>query len=102
MNAALEVNEHCPMCGQPLPRFDKSDPDALLLLLKMRAEGARGPQARDVYKAADGRWRVTYGGGEWPERTVLELMARCEIRPVFNDPSMGVYNVIRTLIRAAS
>jgi hypothetical protein len=67
----------------------------------MPAEGSSRSQERDVYKAADGRWRVTFGGGEWPERTVLELMARGEIRPVFNDPSMGVYNVSRTMVRAA-
>jgi hypothetical protein len=62
-------------------------------MLKMSVGGTTGPQPRDVYKAADGRWRVTYGGGEWPERTVLELMARGEIRPVFNDPSLGLYIV---------
>jgi hypothetical protein len=32
----------------------------------MRAKGSAGPQQRDVYKTADGRWYVTYGGGEWP------------------------------------
>jgi hypothetical protein len=95
-------SERCPMCGQQLPHYDKSNPDSLLRLLKMPAEGATGPQPRDVYKAADGRWRVTYGGGEWPERTVLELMARGEIRPVFDDPGVGVYNVSRTVVRAAS
>jgi hypothetical protein len=68
----------------------------------MPAQGSTtGPQERDVYRAADGRWFVTYGGGEWPEHTVLDLMARGEIRPVFNDPSMGVYNV-RTPLRAVS
>jgi hypothetical protein len=101
--ASPEVIEHCPMCGQALPHFDKSDPDALLRLLKLPADGSTtGPQERRVYRAADGRWFVTFGGGEWPERTVLELMARGEIRPVFNDPSMGVYNVIRTPLRAVS
>jgi hypothetical protein len=32
----------------------------------------------------------------------LELMARGEIRPVFDDPGVGVYNVSRTMVRAAS
>jgi hypothetical protein len=48
-----------------------------------------------------GRWYVTFGGGEWPERTVLELMARGDIRPIFNDPSLGLYFVSRTMVRAA-
>jgi hypothetical protein len=74
-----------------LPHFDKSDPDSLPRLLKLPAEGSTtGPQERDVNRAADGRWFVTFGGGEWPERTGLELMARGAIRPVFNDASMGV------------
>jgi hypothetical protein len=94
-------SERCPCCGQPLPENDKSDPDELLQLLKMRAKGSAGPQQRDVYKTADGRWYVTYGGGEWPQRTVLELMARGEIRPIFNDPSLGLYFVSRTMVRAA-
>jgi hypothetical protein len=92
---ATPETEYCPMCGQALPHFDKSNPDALLRLLMMPAEGSTEPQPRNLYRSADGRWYVTYGGGEWPERTVLELVARDEIRPVFNDPSMGVYNVAR-------
>ena len=68
--------EYCPMCGQPLPHHDKSDPDALLRLLNMPAESSEGPQRRDVYNGADGRWYVTFGGGERPERTVLELLSR--------------------------
>jgi hypothetical protein len=38
-----------------LPRFDESDPDELLQLRKMPAEGSIGSQQRDLYKAADGR-----------------------------------------------
>jgi hypothetical protein len=85
-----------PMCGgHTLPRLDRSDPNALRMLLKMPAKSSTGPQQRDLYKATDGRWYVTLGGGEWPERTVLALMARGEIRPVFNDPSLGLYIVSR-------
>jgi hypothetical protein len=92
-----------PMCGgHTLPRFDRSDPDALRMLLKMPAKGSTGPQQRDLYKATDGRWYVTLGGGEWPERTVLALMARGEIRPVFNDPSLGLYFLNPTMVRTAS
>jgi hypothetical protein len=95
-------SEVCPCCGHALPRVDESDPDELLQLLNIPAEGSIGPQQRDLYKAADGRWYVTFGGGEWPERTVLELMARREIRPVFNDPSLGLYIASRTMVDAAS
>jgi hypothetical protein len=98
---AAAKTEYCPLCGQALPHFDKSDSDALLRLLMIPAEGSTEPQPRNVYKSADGRWFVTYGGGEWPERTVLELLARGEIGPVFDDPSMGIYNV-RTPLRAVS
>jgi hypothetical protein len=88
--------DHCPCCGQLLPENDKSDPDELLQLLKIPADGLTGRQQRDLYKSANGRWRVTFGGGEWPERSVLALMARGDIRPVFNDPSLGFYIVSRT------
>jgi hypothetical protein len=63
----------------------------------MPAGGATGPQPCDVYKATDGPWRVTFGGGEWPERTVRELMARGEIHRSLTDPSLNVYNVIQKL-----
>lgn len=50
---------------------DKTDPDALLALLRRR---------REVYRGPDGKWYVTHGGGEWPSRTVLELMTRGALR----------------------
>jgi hypothetical protein len=96
--APAPESERCPCCGHASPGFDKSDPDALLMLLKMPAKDS---QQRDVQKAADEHWYVTFGGGEWPERTVLELMARGKIRPVFNDPTLGLYVVSGTMVRAA-
>jgi hypothetical protein len=86
-----------------LPHFDKNDLDALLRLLMMPAQGSTtGPQERDVYKAADGRWFVTYGGGEWPERTVLELMARGESGPSSTTLAWASITPVRTPLPAAS
>jgi hypothetical protein len=48
----------------------------------MPAEGSTaGPQARDVHRAADGRWYVTFGGGEWPERTAQLKRPNCPRLP---------------------
>jgi hypothetical protein len=86
----------CPTCGQPLPPIDKDDPDALLRLLKA------SDKRREVYRGSGGRWYVTYGGGIWPKRSVLELMARGEIRPKYNDPFVEVFHVGRTIDNQAT
>jgi hypothetical protein len=57
--------ERFPMCGQALPHFDKSDPDSLLRLLKLPAEGSTtGLQERDVEDWPDFSARHQFKHGE--------------------------------------
>jgi hypothetical protein len=52
---------------------------------------------REVYRAQDGGWFVTYGGGEVLEATVQQLVTDRRIVSVYSDCPNDCYHVGRTL-----
>lgn len=68
-----------------------SDADGLLHLL------THGYPQRDVYEGRDGRWYVTYGGGEVDLESVLTLVRAGKINSKYSDVPRGMYYVGRTI-----
>src|SRR5580704_12781445 len=77
----------CPTCGQPLGL----DAEKLYALL------AHGVPHREVYRAADGSWWVTYGGGMTTEQAVMALVNERRVCPRYNNLPQEVFHVGRTI-----
>lgn len=80
---------HCTKCGQLIP--DHRDADWLLDIL------TTGVPHREVYRAQDGGWFVTYGGGEVSGDAVRALWDRGAIVSVYSNCPVDAYHVGRTI-----
>ena len=68
-----------------------TDPQELFDLL------THGPSHRRVYHGRDGRWFVTYGGGEVSADAVLTLRREGKIISVYSNCPTEAYHVGRTV-----
>lgn len=80
---------HCTKCGQLIP--NSRNADWLLDIL------TNGQPHREVYRAQDGGWFVTYGGGEVSPSAVHALISRGAIVSVYSNCPNDAYHVGRTL-----
>lgn len=82
------AGERCPTCGQPVPSIRNS---AWLIEIL-----THGEPHREVYRAQDGSWYVTYGGGSVSADVVRELVQQGVIASVYSDCPTDAYHVGRT------
>lgn len=76
----------CPTCKRPLQL------DAAQLLCVLQTNHPH----REVYKARDGGWFVTYRGGEVDPAAVHRLVAEGEIQKVYSDGADNTFHIGRT------
>lgn len=82
------MSAKCPTCGQPVAKI-VFEPDHLLALMD---EDRR----REPYLGQDGRWHLTYSGGEVTKAAIDALVARGILRPKFKGGD-GFYTRDRTI-----
>jgi len=86
------MSEICKCCGQTIPPR-RAVLNAEQLFAALTAEGRR----REVYRAQDGSWWVTYGGGQTTLEAVQELHRAGKIQSVFSNCPSDAYHVGRTI-----
>lgn len=74
----------CRTCGQVLPQTKADD---LLVLLH---------EGREVYRAQDGQWFVTRGGGPFSDDTVQRLVKAGTIQSVYSNCPKDAYHIGKT------
>lgn len=84
----------CPTCGQPVETG--LDAEQLYNIL------ANGQPHRNVYRAQNGAWYVTHGGGKTTAGAVQWLVDGGRIHSVYNDLPNEVYHVGKTINTAAT
>lgn len=87
------MSDRCPTCGHITL---VSEAEKLLHLLQ------NGEPHREVYRARDGGWFVSYGGGQVSTAAVDALVSRGLIVSVYNNCPHDAYHVGKTLDVAAT
>ena len=68
----------CPHCGQFFEASKLND-DAAAILTLMESDSKR----REIYQGRNGRWYITYGGGEISYSAIKQLLDAGHIRPTY-------------------
>jgi hypothetical protein len=80
---------HCPTCGQPIA---DTSAEAARLLARLSHDSPH----REVYRAQDGRWYLTYGGGPFSDGAVTLLRERGQIQSVYSSLPDDAFHIGRT------
>jgi len=76
---AKRITDPCPVCGRPWPERIITTPEGIIAVLQT------GTQPRNVYAGRDGKYYITFRGGQVTREAVHEALDRGLIIPEWPD-----------------